>query len=267
MFASLPMYDLPELAHVRAEWWRGLKRAMRRAGVAGVPKRLCENGRCDDHWRVPDLLFTQTGGYPLVNELAGRVRVIATPCYAAEGCVGADYSSAIVVREDAPATAIEHLRGRVAAVNDPRSQSGYSALRAVVAPHHRDGRFFARVVVTGSHVASLAAIMEGGADVAAIDCVTYALMTRLRPRALAGTRVLCRGPAAPGLPYITAGDADDDRLARLRAAVRQAVDDPGLAAVRAAMLLVDAVELPPAAYSQIHRLEAASVAEGYPELA
>ena len=43
------------------------------------------------------------------------------------------------------------------------------------------GRFFSRVVTSGSHPASVAAVARGEADVAAIDCVTYALLDRYLP--------------------------------------------------------------------------------------
>lgn len=262
---SLPMYDLPEIAAARKGWWRGLARAFKREGIRGVPKRLCDDGRWKEHCSSPELLFSQTCGY-VFHPLAGRVRVIATPCYAAEGCEGADYSSMIVVREEAPVRAIEDLRGGVAAVNDIQSQSGYSALRSVIAPHQEGGRFFARVIVTAAHIDSVAAVATGAADVAAIDCVTYALIARYRPAALDGIRVLGRSPRAPGLPYITGGDADDDRVARFRAGLRQALADPGLVAAREAMLLVDAVQLPEAAYRRIDELEAEAVAHGYPRV-
>src|SRR5215475_14223755 len=188
--ASLAMYDLPEVRAATDAWWRGLAAAFRREGIAEVPDRL---DRATGHHEVclrPDLLFAQTCGYPLTHALAGRVALVATPCYAAEGCAGASYCSFIVVAGDNPATAIADLRGARCAVNAPDSQSGYSALRAAVAPHARNGRFFSSVVVSGSHVASLQLVAAGATDVAAIDCVTHALVARYRPAALEGTRVL-----------------------------------------------------------------------------
>jgi predicted nucleotidyltransferase len=53
-------------------------------------------------------------------------------------------------------------------------------LRALVAPLGRNGRFFASVPISGTHVDGIAALTNGQADVTAIDCVTYALLERYR---------------------------------------------------------------------------------------
>jgi len=265
--ASLAMYDLPEVRAATDAWWRGLAAAFRREGIAEVPDRL---DRKTGHHEVclrSDLLFAQTCGYPLTHALAGRVALVATPCYAAEGCAGASYCSFIVVADGNPATAIADLRGARCAVNASDSQSGYSALRAAVAQHARDGRFFSAVTVSGSHVASLQLVAAGTVDVAAIDCVTYALVARHRPAALEGTRVLARTMPAPGLPYVTRGDAGDDRIARLRAGLQRAFADPQLEPARAALLLTAVAVLPLAAYDRIIAIEKDAVAAGYPTVA
>src|SRR5690606_12993076 len=173
----------------------------------------------------------------------------------------------VVVRADSAVTEPARLRGGICAVNSRDSQSGYNALRALVAPLSRGGRFFGRVVVSGGHRESLALVAAGEADVAAIDCVTHALLARHAPTALAGTRVLCHSPAAPGLPYVTAAGADVTLLRRLRAGLRRAFDDPGLAAVRDDLLLAGVEVLPLAAYRRIAEIEAAAGALGYAELA
>ena len=265
--ASLPMYDLPEVAAATDAWWSGLARAFRREGLRDVPERLRRDGEPAAHWLAPDLLLSQTCGYPLTHGLAGRVALVATPCYRAAGCVGPDYRSLVVVSARLPVTDIAELHGKTCAVNSTDSQSGYSALRALVAPLSRGGRFFGRVVTSGSHRASLALVASGAADVAAIDCVTHALLARHSPAALDGTRILCETAAAPGLPYVTALSADAERLRRLRAGLRQAFDDPALATTREALLLADAEVLPLAAYDRIGELKLAAAADGYHDLA
>jgi ABC-type phosphate/phosphonate transport system substrate-binding protein len=265
--ASLPMYDLPEVAAATDAWWGGLARAFRREGLDDVPERLRRDGEPAEHWLAPDLLFGQTCGYPLIHALAGRVALVATPCYGAPGCAGPEYRSLVIVAADSPATELAALRGKTCAVNSADSQSGYSALRALVAPLSRDGRFFGRVVVSGGHRASLGLVASGAADVAAIDCVTHALLARHSPATLDGTRVLCETAAAPGLPYVTAILADEERLRRLRAGLRRAFVDPDLAAARDALLLADAEALSLAAYDRIAELKMAAAAHGYHDLA
>jgi ABC-type phosphate/phosphonate transport system substrate-binding protein len=265
--ASLPMYDLPELRAATDAWWRGLTRAFAREGIATLPDGLDRRESYQDVWLAPDLLFSQTCGYPLTHALAGRVELVATPCYRADGCDGPSYCSFVIVGAESKARAIGDLRGMGCAVNGLDSQSGYNALRSLVATAAKDGRFFGGVAITGGHTASLALVASGRADVAAIDCVTHGLLARHRPQALAGTRVLCRTASAPGLPYVTRAGADADLLRRLRGGLKHAFADPQLREVRDALLLEGAAVLSLAAYDRIHDLENAAVAAGYPAIA
>jgi ABC-type phosphate/phosphonate transport system substrate-binding protein len=265
--ASLPMYDLPELHAATAAWWQGLARAFRREGLAEVPDALDRRPDFQQVLLSPDLLFSQTCGYPLMHALAGKVTLLATPCYAVEACEAADYCSLVVVAADNPAAGITELRGARCAVNGTDSQSGYNALRALVAPLAAGGRFFGRVAVSGSHRASIGLVGSGQADVAAIDCVTHALLSRDRPATLAGTRVLCRTATAPNLPYVTRAGADDDLLARLRGGLQRAMADPALTTVRDSLMLTGIAVLPLSAYDRITAMETAATAAGYPELA
>jgi ABC-type phosphate/phosphonate transport system substrate-binding protein len=248
LLAGLPMYDLPEVRAATDAWWRGLARAFRRLGIADVPERLSRNIARERMWRAPRLLFSQTCGFPFTHAFAGQLELVATPCYGAAGCGGPDYLSLIVVREDEPARALVELRGRVVAINGPGSHSGCSILRAMAAPLAGGRRFFGRTVVTGSHRASIAAVARGAADLAAIDCVLYALLERHAPHALAGVRVLTRSPPAPGLPYVTHTSQPADMLERVRAGLFEALADPSLAGCRDALLITGAEALPRSAY-------------------
>ncbi len=265
--ASLAMYSMPEFDSARADWWRGLARAMRAEGLEDLPEELEDVTDLFAHWTSPDLLFSQTCGYPLTHSLAGRVTVIATPGYRCEGCRGTSYSSMILVREGDTVKDLEDLRGRGAVVNAFDSQSGFSALRSVIAPYARRGRFFSEVGVSGGHLASMRWVREEKADVCAVDAVTYALAGRYRPALTEGLRVLTHSPEAPGLPYVTAGAVEQERLDRLRNALFQAMEAPDLVAAREALLLDSCELLPPHAYDRILELEDQAIALGYAEVA
>ena len=265
--ANLPMYDFPEVAAANDALWRGIAGALEREGLEDVPRALTRGVDLGAVWRDPDCLFSQTCGYPLMNAFRGELKVIATPVYDAPGCDGPKYCSLIVVRADDPAQELEDLRGRTAAVTHTASQSGYSALRAAAAELARGGRFFGRVVESGGHPNSLALVSAAEADVCATDSVTHALLARHRPGALAGLRVLARSPSAPGLPYVTRAEADDGRLERLRGALFSVLEDPALAAARAALLIAGAEVLPETAYQRIVELEQQAASLGYPKVA
>ena len=260
------MYDLPELRGPHGVLWAEVARHLMQAGAADVPAALCRERPAGEVWSDPALVLSQCCGADLAGAFAGRLRVVATPRYQAPGCSSSDYASLVVVAEGSDIRNLEDLRGRVAAINHPESHSGMNALRALIAPLSRDGRFFAAVKVSGGHAASLALATSGAADVAAIDCVTHALLARHRPAALAGTRVLARTASAPAPPYVTRADAGDDLVRRLQAALRAALADPGLEAARE-QLLLDGIEvLPPRAYLRIPAFARLAARHGYPVL-
>lgn len=265
--ANLPMYDLPELRGVTDAWWEGLAQAFRSEGIDDVPASLNRSVGYRDAWLLPDLLISQTCGYPLTHVLRGQVDLLATPCYSAPGCSGSDYCSFVIVAADDPVVDVADLRGRRCAINSHDSQSGANSLKALVAGLGGAGRFFGSVAVTGGHAASLARVAAREADVAAIDCVTHTLLARYRPVALAGTRVLCRTASAPCLPYITRRGADADLLLRLRNGLARAFADPQLADQREALLLADVAVLPLSAYDRITEMENAAARAGYAEVA
>lgn len=266
MRAALTMYDLPELKHYTDTLWSTIAGALRDRSVDDVPPALEQPANHFAFWTAPDLLLSQTCGYPLTHALAGKVRVVATPCYDAFGCSGAYYSSVVVTREDGPGS-VEALRNTKVAFNSRDSQSGCAALRALIAPYAEDGRFFASAKQTGAHAASLAAVRKGAADVCAADAVTFALLRRHRPGDVEGLRIIGTTPSAPGLPLITALNTDDTTVARIRDALDSVANRPDLAETRDALLLRGFECLPAGAYDAITAMEQACVDQGYPELA
>jgi ABC-type phosphate/phosphonate transport system substrate-binding protein len=249
MRASLPMYDLPETHAATDAFWGAL------AEVLGLSVNLSRDAEWVAAWRDPTLLFSQTCGYPLTHEFAGTLAYVATPHYACDGCEGPFYRSILLARQALP---LADFRGRVAAFNSHESMSGMLALKAAFAPLAEQGHFFSSARETGSHLASLAAVQQGTADLCAIDCVTVALARRYRPAALAGLVEVGRTPLAPGLPFVTRA-AD---VAELRQALAAVFADPRLAATRATLLLSGFSVLEAEAYQAITRLEQHVTAHG-----
>jgi len=246
MIASLPMYDLPELRGATDAWWRGLARHM---GIAG------DLDRGPDHlapWRYPGLIFSQTCGYPFTHEFRGKLKLLATPHYAAEGCEGPLYCSIIFACEKIEPAA---LRGRVAAFNAPDSMSGMLALRLVFAAYAERGQFFSRTIRTREHRKSMAAVRKGEADVCAVDAVTAALIRRYRPEELDGLVEIACSPQVPGLPYVTSGAQPEALVNQLRDGLKLAFSDPSLASVREALLLSGFSSVDEADYERIVDLE------------
>lgn len=259
------MYDFPEVRAATDAWWRGIAAALRGAGIEAVPATL-NRGADHELWHSPELLLSQTCGYPLTHALAGVVELVATPTYAAGGCSGADYCSLVVIAEDNPATELADTRGAVCVISRRDSHSGYNALRAALAPLAGKDGYFSQVLESGGHAASIALVAAGKADVCAVDCVTHALLARYQPHALAGTRVMATTERAPGLPYVTRAGVADDYLRRMRDGLSEAFANPHLGDVREALLLTGMQVLGYEVYRRIDDMENAARAAGFAQI-
>jgi ABC-type phosphate/phosphonate transport system substrate-binding protein len=249
MLATLQMYDLPEVRAATEAFWQAIAR---RLGVS-VPLSRAEDWTAA--WRRPDLLFSQTCGYPFTHEYAGKLKLVATPHYAAPGCDGPYYCSILLAREQRP---LQEFRGRIAAFNNRDSMSGMLALKLMFSPFAIQSQFFSRAVETGGHLASIAALQKSEADVAAIDCVTVAYVRRYRPHALEGLVEVGRSVQVPGLPFVTiAGDAG-----KLHQALAEIFADDSLRETLEALLLKGFSLTTGADYAVIPRLEAEVEAAG-----
>jgi ABC-type phosphate/phosphonate transport system substrate-binding protein len=139
-------------------------------------------------------------------------------------------------------------------------------LRAAVAPLAEGGRFFGSVVVSGSHLRSVEMVASGEADVASIDCVSFAHFQRLYPSLVSGVRVLSWTASSPSLPYITTSSASDATVQALRAALAEVFDDTELAHVRERLLLRGVDLEPTPGFGEVLALERQAADAGYPDL-
>lgn len=263
--AALPMYNVsPSL---RADWLTLIDRVaetLQRTNAQLILTAVDPGEEPDAlhaFWRREDVLLSHTCGYPLVHGLAPHVRLIGTPRFAVPGCDRGTYSSAIVVRaNDGPAT-LAACRGARAACNSSDSHSGMNALRHAVAPLAQAGRFFGAILHTGSHLGSLAAVANGEADVAAIDCVTLAFAAEHFPALVAGLRQIGSTQAVAGLPFIASRRAGASLVTQLRVAMREVLrDDAGL---RSRLRLEDIVPSTVAHYLPIAAMAQEARMRGY----
>lgn len=258
------MYDEPEVRPHADALWLAIARELRAERIVDVPDALSRDLSAEQAWRDPRLLLGQACGYPVVTSLRGTVRVLGSTAHDLPGCPAGEYASAVVVRTDGP-IALDELGGARCAVNHPESHSGMNALRALVAPLARDGRFFGEVIVSGRHRESLAMVRRREADVASIDHVLYAIVARVAPREVEGLRVLCDTACAPSLPFVTAA-ANADLVPALRAALTRVLADPALADARAALHIAAFALRDEHDYARIADMADRARAAGYPEL-
>jgi len=181
-------------------------------------------------WLSPALLFGQTCWGPMELGLARHVQVIAQPNYDAfEGGQGELYSSALVMSADGgPPVAsptdgkalipIDLLRGKRFTFNNPDSMSGLIGLTRDLEAMGESLDIFASRSESGGHRSSIVAVAEGRADVAAIDCESWALAQRFEPAAR-GVKVVGWTARRKGLPYISARTTPEKIIGAMRDAV------------------------------------------------
>ncbi len=263
--AALPMYDWPEVRRQTDALWQALAGALKERGLR-PPVRLDRRRGLRSIWRDPRLLLGQTCGLPYVHELRTSVQLVATPCYGVPGCDGPYYRSLVVTRAAEQARSLEGLRGRRVAYNAGHSQSGYSALRSLVAPLSGGRPFFGAALETGSHRASLRAVADGRADLCAIDAVCWAMARRHDSQTAEALKVIAQTQSTPGLPLICARNHDPRMVERLRDAVTEVFATKLGARVRDALFITGAEVLQPAAYDCIAAMERDAIDAGYPTL-
>jgi ABC-type phosphate/phosphonate transport system substrate-binding protein len=215
MFASLPMYDRRENAVAHDVLWALIRDGLRRKGLE-APEAL---DRETDHmagWARPDLVLGQICNLPYRAQFRDKVTVIGAADYGLPNAEPGQYYSAIVVRNDDPATMLSDCVGYRFAYNEALSNSGWGMPSQHAASI---GLRLNPVLRTGSHLQSLRAVAGGEADLAAIDAITLRNLTRWEHVA-ATVRVIGRTAASPGMTFITRAGQDP---APYRAAIADAI--------------------------------------------
>jgi ABC-type phosphate/phosphonate transport system substrate-binding protein len=265
-FASLPMYNLPEQRPANARFWGALRGLLMEAGLEDVPKNLVfERGPVPPRLE-PEMLFSQTCGYPLETVFKGQAIRLGSPVYDAAGCVGATHRAFFVVRVDSTAQSLDDLRGGVFLLNSPVSNSGMNLPRCTLAKIAGGKPFFRAVIETGGHPASLDRLLRGEGDVASIDCVTYAFWCHHRPEPAARVRVVGETPPSPSIPFVASVATPPAIIDILRDALRRVAVEPRYAAARAGLMISGIENLSDDAYRGLIHYETEAAALGYPQL-
>jgi ABC-type phosphate/phosphonate transport system substrate-binding protein len=208
VIASLAMYDRAEVQPANDRLWRLLRDAMRRHGHRAPDTLTRGEGAYWKAWESPDLILSQTCGYPFRARLHGKVTLLATPDYGVEGCPPGHYCSVYIARKDDPRAGLADFDGARLAFNEDLSQSGWAGPMSHAISQ---GVSLKPTLRSGGHVLSAKAVCDGHADIAGIDAVTWAMITR--HDAFATTlKVVGRTTPTPGLPWIAAPGQDADAL-------------------------------------------------------
>lgn len=154
-------------------------------------------------WLNPDVLFTQSCGYPYITQLQDKVQLIGTPCFDLDGCESATYHSVFISHADQPWTSLAATKNARVVINQQDSNSGMNILRAEILKLITDNApFFSSVQYSDSHMNSLKMIQQKQADIASIDCVTLAYTQQYAPELCKNIHLIGRSPQTSALPFI-----------------------------------------------------------------
>lgn len=238
MQAALPMY-FPPAESVQAFWAALVARLRSDARCAGLalPQTLQTADDVHAQWLEPDLLLSQACGFPLMTLLKDKVQLVGTLGYDAPGVEGIFCRSQLICRTGDPRQTLPDFAGATLAYNDRISQSGYNALRVLVAQTSAQRPFFGHRIDTGAHYRSIEAVRTGQADMAAIDPVTWAHWLHSNPQHVAELRVFGQTERYPGLPLISALQTPPEVVDALRSALQALASEPAAAGLRAPLLI------------------------------
>lgn len=243
MIASLAMYDRPQVQASNDRLWALIRDGMRQAGLSAPETLTRGEGAYWQAWESPDLVLSQTCGYPYRAKLHGRVTLLATPDYGVEGCAPGHYCSVMVARRDDPRDDLTAFEGAALAFNEDLSQSGWAGPMAHALSQ---GVRLRPMLRSGGHILSAKAVAEGRAEIAGIDAVTWEMITRYDAFAK-DLKVVARTAPTPGLPWIAAPGADANRLFPILQAAIAALPE----ADRATLCLRGLTRIPAEAYLAI----------------
>ncbi len=198
MIASLPMYARASNRAAHDALWALIRDSLRDHGVA-APDHLDHDIDHIDGWQRDDLVLSQICNLPYRARFRDQVTLIGAADYDLADCPSGYYRSAFVVRADSQAIAPQDMAKARFVCNDTLSQSGYGAPQLWAEACGFQFRLHGK---TGGHNASIAAIANGKADIAAIDAQSWWIEER-ENALTAKLKVIGYTDVSPGQTFVT----------------------------------------------------------------
>jgi ABC-type phosphate/phosphonate transport system substrate-binding protein len=268
LVASARMYAWS--ASLAAAWRRLLAAIIARAGVDVSVLDEHDPTPLDELWQRRDLGCAFMCGYPLALR-PDRPRVLASPVPSPPRYGGrAVYVTDFIVRHDSPYTRLEETFGKTIAYSTEHSHSGYNAPRYHLLAYRTPERPTLYGAVLGPLVRQrpvLDAVVDGRADVAAIDGYAFDLLSRHAPEVAGRVRVIATTIPAPSAPLVASPEVPQQTCDALTVALLEAQTVPELRPTLDALLLSRFVRVDPRELEVFLDRERAAQSAGYPKLA
>jgi phosphonate transport system substrate-binding protein len=136
------------------------------------------------------------------------------------------YFSDVVVRRDSAIESFANLRGKSWAYNESKSHSGYNLTLFHLAELGETEGYFAEVVESGAHQASLDHVLEGRVAGSSIDSYVLEVEMKSRPELSSELRVIDNLGPSPSPPFVIASSLEPDVKQRIRTALTEMHESP-----------------------------------------
>lgn len=159
-------------------------------------ERELDAGRIDVGWVC-------SAWYVLKKEAGREPKLLAAPVMSGERYARRPvYFSDVLVHSDSPFHSFDDLQGAVWAYNEPNSYSGSFVMLHRLATAGMGPDFFGDVIQSGGHTNSLALLLDGRADTAAVDSTVLDFELSRRPDLGKRLRVLETLGPSPIPPWV-----------------------------------------------------------------
>src|SRR5215470_4726577 len=201
---DFPWYDAPFLQSTHDRLWSELRSRLQ-GRVVDLPERRRSDIKYGDLLKSDQLLLTQTCGFCLATNTPKLLNIVGTPIFDLPECPPGFYFSYVV-------SAQANIDGKLRlAVNDLWSWSGCHNLLQFCERENLKVDS-SRIVVTGSHHASIEKVVSNECDIAAIDAVTWHLYLENDPQFLSDLEILGRSGVLPAPPYVSSAATAPDTI-------------------------------------------------------
>ena len=268
MIASARMYSWsPSLL---AAWRRLLQWVGERSGARfDVLDPSAEPASLDDLWARPDMACVFMCGYPWALR-ESRPHLLAAPVPSPPRFGGRpDYVSDFIVRADSGFRDLTDTFGGTIAYSTEHSHSGYNAPRFHLLPHRTAARPQLYSTVLGPFIRQrpvIEAVLDGRADVAAVDGYGLDLLRRHEPEMVARLRIIATTLPAPAPPLVASPGIDVATRERVTAALLSVHEALAMTTTLDELLLARFVRVAPEVFEIFLERERAAEAAGYAKL-
>ncbi len=203
-----------------AEAWRMLfEEVGRLAGVRLVVLDWVAPASLGELWKRPDMGLVFMCGRPYV-QAGARHRIMGAPLGPESG-EKAVYRTLLLARASSGWTRVEDSFGGRLGRMPAHSQSGYNALRFLLAPHAAGRKLYSQIVELETPADCLKALREHRADVVPLDSYFYSLLVSARREWQEELCIIGRSPLT-AMPFLASSpEADERAVSALRGALAE----------------------------------------------